>query len=210
MSKPNKVTKLAVIKSSAKATSSSIKAHEAKKRLVFRPILENPYTQSNVWPFIQPELGSDIVALLESLLKNPSPEVYRGFNQTVAALEKQAAYNRGKLSDPVPQIKYVFVCKFDISPAILTSMFPVLSVTASRSADDMVKLVQLPRGSIEKLGDGIIGLTPNLERAKSLYDLVDEKVKDVDVPWLNGIFDKEVPFEVPKVKQIQTSVGAKK
>ncbi|RCK58210.1 Ribonucleases P/MRP protein subunit POP3 [Candida viswanathii] len=207
---PNKITKPAVIKSSAKATSSSIKAHEAKKRLVFRPILENPYTQSNVWLFIQPELGSDIVALLESLLKNPSPEVYRGFNQTVEALEIQAAYNRGKLKDSVPQIKYVFVCKFDISPPILTSMFPVLSVTASKSADDMVKLVQLPRGSIEKLGDGIIGLTLNLKRAKSLYDLVDEKVKDVDVPWLNGIFDKDVPFEVPNIKHIQTSVGAKK
>lgn len=176
MSRPSKVTKSSVVKTSAKASSSSIKAQEAKKRLVFRPILDNPYTQSNVWPFIEPQLGVDIVDLLENILKTQkdSKEIYHGFNPTVQTLEKQAAYNRDKTGDVVPQIKYVFVCKFDMSPPILTSMFPVLCMTSSKSTDDMVKLVQLPRGSIERLSkalgienSGIIGITEKLEQAKS-------------------------------------------
>ncbi|KAK6892225.1 Ribonucleases P/MRP protein subunit POP3 [Candida tropicalis] len=220
MSKPNKVTKSSAVKTSAKASSSSIKAQEAKKKIVFRPILDNPYTQSNVWPFIEPQLGVDIIDLLENILKTnkDSKEIYHGFNSTVGTLEKQAAYNRGKTNDPIPsQIKYVFVCKFDMTTPILTSMFPVLCMTSSKNDQNMVKLIQLPRGSIERLSkalgidnSGIIGITENLTQARPLYDLINENVKNVEVPWLNGIFNKEVPFEVPNIKQIQTTLGDKK
>ncbi|EMG49196.1 hypothetical protein G210_0103, partial [Candida maltosa Xu316] len=209
-------------KTSSKATSSSIKAQEAKKKQIFKPILDNPYTQSNIWPFIEPQLGLDIVDLLEVTLKTgkDTSDIVHGFNSTVGRLEKQAAHNRGMHKNKsIAQIKYLFVCKFDMSPPILTSIFPVLSFTSSKNAEDRVKLVQLPRGSMERLSKalgvehcGVIGLTGEINQAKPLYGMINANVRDVEVPWLNGLFEKnaKVPFSVPNIKQIATTVGAKK
>ena len=70
MNKSNKVKKPSVAKVSTKAASSSLKSQEAKRKQVFRPILDNSFTQSNQWPFIEPTIANDIVDLLEVLLKS--------------------------------------------------------------------------------------------------------------------------------------------
>lgn len=216
MNKSNKVKKPSVAKVSTKAAPSSLKAQEAKRKQVFRPILDNPFTQSNQWPFIEPNVGNDIVDLLEVLLKTKQGFKYHGFNPTVSSLEKQAAANRGIHKNACVQIKYVFVCKYDISPAMLTNMFPTLCFTASKNAQDRVKLIQLPRGSLERLSKalgvdrvGIFGLTEDTEGARPLFDLIDKNVKDIEVPWLECIFSGEMVFNKPNIKHVATTIGNK-
>lgn len=217
MNKSNKVKKPSVAKVSTKAASSSLKSQEAKRKQVFRPILDNSFTQSNQWPFIEPTIANDIVDLLEVLLKmQDSTFKYHGFNPTVSALEKQAAANRGIHKNACVQIKYVFVCKYDISPATLTNVFPTLCFTASKSAEDRVKLIQLPRGSLERLSKalgvdrvGIFGLTKDTEGAQPLFDLINENVKDIEAPWLDCIFREEMVFNQPNTKHVASTVGRK-
>ncbi|KAG7663855.1 POP3 [[Candida] subhashii] len=217
---------------------SSLKEIEKKKKIIFKPILDNPYTQSNLWPFIEPSIGSNILQLLEVLLSpigkynsldkdnkskiNPPDiinEVKYGFNSIVEQLELQAKHFRGilinKNIEQKKVIKYLFVCKYDITPTLLTSMFPVLSYTSSKDGQNRVKLIQLPRGSMEKLSlalnvsnTGIIGITEcELREAKPLFDLININVKDVEVPWLQGLFDPEAnpQFAAPALRHISIS-----
>lgn len=220
--------------------STSLKELEKKKKTVFKPILDNPYTQSNLWPFIEPSLGTSILQLLEVLLSPigkynqldkqarasiNQPDiiayVYHGFNSTVEVLESQARHYRDihknrKLSQQQRSIKYLFVCKYDITPGLLTSMFPVLSYTASKSRDDRVKLVQLGRGSMQRLSaalgvenSGIVGVVENrLREAQPLFELVDENVGDVQVPWLDGLLEGDASggmFASPALRYISMS-----
>ena len=99
----------------------SLKEIEKKRRQVFKPILDNPYTQTNVWPFVEPEVAESVMGMLSVILSNlgryngllaearvtknvkfvkpESPEILRsitvGFNSTVRALEEQAQRNWG-------------------------------------------------------------------------------------------------------------------
>mgnify|MGYP001119046192 CR=1 FL=1 len=222
-SKPNK----------GNAGSTSLKELEKKRRQVFKPVLDNPFTQSNLWPFIEPELATNIIDLLEIVLSPigqhskmvselkdkskcpPKPEICNeitiGFNSTVSTLEKQAQtrFKRRKTSTN-KFLNYVFVTKYDIAPSVLTSFFPTLTVTASN--EQRVKLIQLPRGTMDKLSKfvnkenvGIIGMTSNVAGASSLYKIIDENVTDVDIPWLSGLFDEEQKFVKPSLKHILTS-----
>lgn len=221
---------------------------DMKRRLVFKPVLDNPYTQSNLWPFITPEVAAQIMDYLSVVLsglgsynqmakdKQTVPDVPSiqkqitiGFNSTVLALEKQASIHRARLlkrrkvvekdiqkdikKDEELYIKYVFVTKFDISPTVLTDPFPVLSFTSSQSGKDRVKLIQLPRGSMSKLSKllhldnvGIIGLSGRIVEAGPLYGLIATEVKDVEVPWLNGLFDDpDSIFMKPAISFLKTS-----
>ncbi|KAI5961966.1 POP3 [Candida theae] len=208
------------------AAPTSLKARSNKKNQVFRALLDNPYTQSNTWPFVTPSVAKDVLDLMDAILRPIVQEaesisqlewLHYGFNSTVETLERQAANNRGKHKDSVKQIKYLIVCKYDITPQMLTSMFPVLSFTASKSASDMVKLVQLPKGSMETLSKitgvantGILGLSNDVTSAEPIYKLIDENVKDVEIPWLNDIFDSPGKFYQPRVKQLPVKPPQKK
>lgn len=145
-----------------------------------------------------PSVAKDLLDLMDAILCPIVQEaikierikwLYYGFNSTVETLERQAANNRGKHKDSVRQIKYLIVCKYDITPQLLTSMFPTLCFTASKGSSDMVKLVQLPKGSMERLSNiigvantGILGLPGDVELAEPIYKLIDENVKDIEIP----------------------------
>ncbi|KAI3407012.2 POP3 [Candida oxycetoniae] len=221
---------MAPSKSTAKdAHGTSLKARNARKNQNFRMLLDNPFTQSNIWPFVEPQVSTDILDLFEALVgplfksqvdgnKRPFVKgVNYGFNSTVEVLERQAANNRGRRKDSVDQLKYILVCKYDITPQLLITMFPVLCFTASKSPDNRVKLVQLPRGSMSRLSQvigvpktGIVGLSSNLKEAQALFDLIERRVSNIDAPWLNQIFENPNMFYQPKVKQIVTVRGDKK
>lgn len=105
-----------------KSGANSLKEAEKKRKQVFKPVLDNPLTQSNVWPFVEPQIGTSLVDLLQHLLtpigryneakklqkvngskldtsvslEPPSiqKEITVGFNSTVKALEDQAQWGR--------------------------------------------------------------------------------------------------------------------
>lgn len=229
----------------AKKVAHSLRESEKKTRQVFKPILDNPYTQSNMWPFVEPKIGDDTLTLLEQILapigsykqivsdnssnksfippERPQIEshVTLGFNSTVKALENQACVNRNrvfgikaKTEKPSRFVKYVFVARYDIMPAVLTSHLPVLAFTASYSPIERVKLVQLPKGAMTRLSKatgmkhlGIVGLNDDTSAAQSLFAMINNGVGDVDVPWLNSIFDSKtsMPFYMPPVKFLSTT-----
>lgn len=231
-------------------TSGSLKATESKRRQVFKPILENPYTVSKKWPFIEQSTARTILELLESVLspvgnhnealknarsesernqiKTNAPkilhEVTIGFNSTTNALENQAQMRRHILTKKPKQnsknsnrknIRFVFVAKADMGSSVLSSSFPVLSYTASDSKNDLVKLIALPKGSVTTLSRtlkcddcSVLGLTPNIEDAKPLYDILD-KIEDLELPWLDYLFEPHCStytyFEKPSIQMVQTS-----
>lgn len=199
-------------------TANSLKEREKRKRQVLKPILDNPFTSVN-WPFIEPEKAEIILEHLCLILKQistykenvktstktpPPPEVMNkvvlGFNETISALEKQAK------SQHENTISYVLVCKYDLQPSILTQHFPVLSYTASKGSKSSVKLVQLPRGSIEKISEavgetvGIIGLMSGIPHSEALTEVLD-LISDVEVPYLES-----QEFQKLQVKFISTSM----
>lgn len=105
-----------------KSGANSLKESEKKRKQVFKPVLDNSLTQSNVWPFVEPEIGTSLVDLLQHLLtpigryneakklqkvngskldssvslEQPSiqKDITVGFNSTVKALEDQAQQGR--------------------------------------------------------------------------------------------------------------------
>lgn len=163
-------------KPASNAVSGSLKDIEKKRRQVFKPILDNPFTQSNAWSDINIDVGNNIIDLLERLLTSigkynslvkeendksklpEKPEIFNqvtiGFNSTVSKLENQAQarfYNKSKgKNDENFIIQYLFVAKRDINPSILTNFFPTLAFTAS-SSTKRIKLVQLPKGTMDRL-----------------------------------------------------------
>lgn len=235
------------------AISGSLKDAEKRRRQVFKPILDNPYTQTKLWPYISPELSNTILEHLSQILSNLGsynelaaeakknnnskmkttdvPEIRKeitiGFNSTIKALETQASRHRKMLTKKSkihkkqrisdPYIKYVFVAKYDITSSLLTNPFPVLAFTSSTSANDRVKLIQLPRGSMSRLSSilkikntSILGLSDNIEQAQALYELIRSEVKDVEVPWLSYLFSQDNlqepgVFRKPAVKFVSTS-----
>lgn len=212
---------------------SSLKLRANKKNQVFKALLDNPFTQSNIWPFVEPQVATDTLDLFEALIgplfesrrssvskKGPASAVKGislGFNSTVGKLEAQAANNRGKHNDSRDQIKCLLVCKYDITPPLLTSMLPVLCFTASKSSQDRVKLVQLPRGGMQRLSQitgtpntGIVGISTEVKEAHNLIEYIEKQVADVEAPWLNQIFDSPHLFFPPKVAQVATTRGARK
>lgn len=236
------------------AISGSLKDNEKRRRQVFKPVLDNPYTQTKLWSYVAPDLSNTILEHLNLILSNlgnynkliieaketnndkqipPVPEIRNkitiGFNSTVKALEIQASKNKAiivlktnprkkyKSSDDHPYIKYVFVTRYDIVPNLLTNPFPVLSYTSSKSAHDRVKLIQLPKGSMSRLSSilnidntGILGLSSDILEAEALFNIIESEVKDIDVPWLSGLFSDSnqyslCQFRKPAMKILSTS-----
>lgn len=191
-----------------------------KRRAVFKPLLENPFPAVE-FPFIEQELQGHILEFLLNQLqevslwngikgddKPPKPEIVKeltiGFNSTVKCLEAQARPHKKHLEK---KIRYVFVCKPDITPQLLIQQFPVLCYTASRGVK--VKLIQLPRGSASQLGEKlarrctILGMFDNDIIPTSFKTLL-ESTPDVQVPWL-----EEVKLRELNVKMLETSAPVK-
>lgn len=244
--------------------SGSLKDLEQKRREVFKPILDNPYTKGTEWPSVSPQISKSILDYLLQLLSSYGEhrrvsssktgqklpphaleeKVTIGFNSTVKALENQAAPNREKLLQSSrrktskgdekreketknakgssklteksnPYVKYVFVAKSDVTSPLLTSCFPLLTFSASKSLNNRVKLVELPRGALEKLGKVLheekpcfISLTSDWAEAQSMFKLIDANVSDVQVPWLEGIFSDgkiSAVYEKPAIQFLKTS-----
>lgn len=229
---------------SVKPGAGSIKDLQQKKREVFKPILDNPFTKGLEWPSIEKSVSEKIIESLGHVLSGygkyleankgkggngeqpeESVKITLGFNSAVQRLEDQAAPNRAKIlgrkfkekESKASYVKYVFVAKSDIVPELLTSCFPLLTFSASRSLQDRVKLVQLPKGSMGKLlrilrtsNVGIITFTDDWAPGKPVFDLVDQNVEDVPVPWLEGIFDENTLLDgvyvKPQIKFLKTQV----
>ncbi|OBA20993.1 hypothetical protein METBIDRAFT_41210 [Metschnikowia bicuspidata var. bicuspidata NRRL YB-4993] len=198
------------------------------------PTIDRSVAETIMECLIQVLSGYGIYLEMRSLNKDkkiPVPEVAGkitiGFNSTVKKLEKQAGPNRAKLLGKPPKrskqeqpntpgyVKYVFVAKSDISTSLLTSCFPLLTYSASRSALDRVKLVELPRGAMQKLSKvlrtdnvSIISLEEKWADGKLLFDVVDSNIRDVEVPWLAALFDENSApvYEKPNIKFVKTSV----
>jgi len=197
----------------------SLKEVERKRKQVFKPLLENPFTQAQ-FPRIEPSIQEQLLEFLlhtledigkyETVIKSkPSfkpdrpdslDHITLGFNSTVQCLEKQAQSKSSK-----DALSFIFVCKPDIQPQLLTSQFPVLCFTASTELNK-VKLVQLPRGSMDRvekaLGKrtGIIGLKKSKVFPDAFMKLIETGVEDVNVPWLENI-----KFVRPKIKMLKTT-----
>lgn len=242
-----------VLMSKPKPGAGSLKDLEVRRREVFKPILDNPYTKGYEWPETDSETSKTITEYLTQLLsgygkylevqktgdktKVERPEICDkltlGFNSTVKKLEDQAAPNREKLfgekqrkrrkvqkqnksAGSESYVKYVFVTKSDISTPLLTNSFPLLTFCASRTLEDRVKLVELPRGSMAKLlkvlntpNVGVLSLAEDWKEGKAMFDLINSRVRDVDVPWLLSMFDDNpnlgFGYEKPMIRFLKTS-----
>jgi ribonuclease P/MRP protein subunit POP3 len=207
----------------------SLKAVEAKKRTVFKPILDNPYTRSP-WPPVSVTEGSVIVELLCALLNplstyeeyvkskvTPLPEVPEiasyvtvGFNSTNAAVENQTQQRLFLDTNDENYVVAVIVCRSDITSALVTSHFPLLCAAASLKGKP-VRLIQVPKGSKAKLSqavgksDGsVIGLRKGAPGAQALLQMI-EKVPIPVVEWLNG----DLHFAPPLIKKLKTTAPIK-
>ncbi|KAI5961814.1 POP3 [Candida pseudojiufengensis] len=214
-----------IVKKTDQAMGSSLKAKNNKKKQVFKALLDNPFTSNN-WPFIQPKDSEDILTVFKVLIKphfnqvnaedkpkifkSPHEGVYFGFNSIVETLERQASNFRGKKKDSIEPLKYLLVCKNEL-PSVMTDLLPTLCFTASKDQNDKVKLIQLPKGSMEVLSNcigkprcGIIALNKR-EEFESLNILMD-KVDDITIPWLNDIFNSPTQFYAPKISTNKPNV----
>ncbi|AOA61074.1 RNase MRP and nuclear RNase P subunit [Komagataella phaffii CBS 7435] len=144
---------------------------------------------------------------LEATIHKPSvvDKMTIGFNSTTKSLEYkvQKGKKERKLSfdnckkiqlnrKTVRDISYVFVCKDDIKPDILTQHFPSLCLMAS-STDDEIKLVALPKGSVAQLSEAlnvpnttILGFPRKFEENDLLSTLM-ENIEPPKVPWLSAM-----------------------
>lgn len=197
----------------------SLKEVEKKRKQVFKPLLENPFTQAQfprIEPIIQEQLLEFLLHILLDVKKyntlvdsKPSfkvdkPEILSnvtlGFNSTVQALENQAQDKKQS-----PKLSFIVVCKADIQPQLLISQLPVLCYTASKH-DHKIKLIQLPKGSIGRIEEvlgkktGIIGLQKFENLPDGFIKLIEEEVKNIEVPWLENI-----NFVSPKIKMLKTT-----
>lgn len=228
--------------------SGSLKDLDKKRREVFKPILDNPFTKGTSWPEVPNSVSKDIMEYLLQLLssygqyiqvkktrKDHSIEPHElenkitiGFNSTVRKLEEQAAPNREKIlkSNEIQTkkedttnkhyVKYVFVAKSDITTPLLTSCFPLLTFSASKSLEDRVKLVELPRGAQEKLlkvlnveNVNILSFSSDWVEGAPLFKLIDANIVDVRVPWLEALFTHkgalDMIYQNPDIRFLKTS-----
>lgn len=196
----------------SKQSGNSLKEREKKRKQIFKPVLDSTLTQAN-WPFIKPELANSILEALEIVLKSVKGDqellgkITVGFNETTGNLEQLAMHGIRKA---IP-VKYVFICKNDISNSLLTQHFPVLTFTASKRVKTSIKLVQLPKGSSQRISQAlgkenttILGIPSDLEVHEGLFNLF-EQVGDISVPFLEGIFNNEMHFNEPLINMVATT-----
>lgn len=184
---------------------SSVRKEEkrvAKRRQVYKPILENPFTnEGKYWPHVNEqklvlELLEEKVLkkwkLLHEMKSEPEEQlgsVILGFNDIVRKLSDRSEN---------PQKYMLFVCKKD-NPAVLSAQIPILCETSVHD----VLLVQLPRLSLakfddacgDKVHDGICLVQTN-PHFQDLGKLVANNVEPLDIPWLHSAQCTKTPVKL--------------
>lgn len=205
---------------------SSLKSQEIQKKLIFKPLLTNPYTKTNAWTHISPDIQTDILKSLETNIlpsikqwnlmflekkKNkdffcsdnndlgPNSGAFTGFNNIMKLLESQISNNLGNKKDMDNNIKVLLVCKNDISSRLIYSHFPTVCALAN------VKLIQLPKGSSSRLTLAldskkeitILALSEKkLNEDDFLSKMIDSVIDDINIGFVNNIKDNTLDMNV--------------
>ncbi|CAH01592.1 Pop3p [Kluyveromyces lactis] len=167
----------------------------AKRRQVYKPILENPFTnEAKLWPHVTDqklvlELLEEKVLKRWKLLQdmgNNEESITVGFNEIVDLL------SHGK------DEYMLFVCNKDL-PSVLISQLPILCETS----DHTVTLVQLPRLSSAKFDDAFRDVVHDgmcLVRTHAHYQdfakMISTKVEPLSIPWLHSAQFKKAPVKL--------------
>ncbi|CCH59652.1 hypothetical protein TBLA_0B08370 [Henningerozyma blattae CBS 6284] len=183
--------------------SNSLKSLDKKissKKNVYRPVLDNPYTnESNLFPRVNDQaliwnlLQVNVLnkcKLLANIDQSEWPfKIYSGFNNVIAQITELDSSSKA----------YLFVCNRDpgISKVLLQQL-PLLCFQKN------VTVVQLPKGSFsvmsEALGylkandyiaqysDGLLLLFDTPQLNKSFVTKLDTNVEPLSFPWLNPVY----------------------
>ncbi|EDO17964.1 hypothetical protein Kpol_1054p10 [Vanderwaltozyma polyspora DSM 70294] len=195
--------------SSGKVSGNSLKALDkkiAKRRQVYRPILDNPYTnEGKLWPIVEDQhivwelLQSTILSKCKNLtIDDEWPwDISYSFNDIVSILSGTDESNSPVL---------LFVCNKDAGvPSVLLQQVPLLCYTSKVK----VTLVQLPRNSLQVIldslpidnFDGMLLLKCNSKINSNFTDLILSKVAPLNFPWLDNL-----KYEPSNIKYLNTSM----
>ncbi|SCU91439.1 LAFA_0F03752g1_1 [Lachancea sp. 'fantastica'] len=190
----------------------------AVKKQVYKPILDNPYTdEAHNWPYVeeQPLVAELVRSHVTSVLQQApdSLEALFGFNNVVTFLQgpvKTDAVTSNTHTE-LPRV-FLFVCNRDSVPSVLLAQIPILA----RVSRYEVVLVPLPRGFISHLDeccpkdqfhDGMLLLIENsnfdLQFASQLVKRVGHVTPQ---PWLKfsesriGVIASEVSLNTKSAK----------
>lgn len=182
----------------------AVQKQKAKSKQIYKPIFDNPYTNENeLWPFVE-EQGVIVEMLLASILRpvkvasEMKGEVeqkpicyYAGYNEVMKQLAAQ---------DTVSNEMLLFVCNKDSTPAVLLSQIPIAAyMSATR-----VILVQLPRGTLDRFDEHLVGmvhdgilLVPVLESLDTAFVAkVKRSVAQRALDWLDPLVYKQAPAKL--------------
>ncbi|CDO95385.1 unnamed protein product [Kluyveromyces dobzhanskii CBS 2104] len=185
---------------------SSVRKEEkrvAKRRQVYKPILDNPFTnEGKLWPHVTDQ--NLVFQLLEEkvlkrwkLLQEVGKDdacVTVGFNEIVGLLSPRDTETPSDARDEY----LLFVCTKDL-PSVLISQIPILCEISRLT----VKLVQLPRFSLARFEDAFKDVKHNgmcLVRADDHYKnfarLIADKVESLSIPWLHSAEFQRAPVKL--------------
>ncbi|CAD6641830.1 HN1_G0009840.mRNA.1.CDS.1 [Saccharomyces cerevisiae] len=174
----------------------------AKRRQVYKPVLDNPFTnEAHMWPRVHDQpliwqlLQSSIINKLVHIQSKESYpwELYTDFNEIVQYLS--GAHGN---SDPV----CLFVCNKDPDvPLVLLQQIPLLCYMAPMT----VKLVQLPKSAMDTFKSvskyGMLLLRCDDRVDKKFVSQIQKNVDLLQFPWLNAI-----KYRPTSVKLLKTTV----
>ncbi|CAI4049350.1 Pop3p SKDI_14G0520 [Saccharomyces kudriavzevii IFO 1802] len=174
----------------------------AKRRQVYKPVLDNPFTnEAHLWPHVRDQpliwqlLRSSILNKLAHIQSGEEYpwELYTEFNDIVQYLRS----DQGN-TDPV----CLFVCNRDPDvPLVLLQQIPLLCYMAPMA----VKLVQLPKNamatfkSVSKYGMLLLRCDDRVD--KKFVSQIEKNVDPLQFPWLNA-----VKYQPTSVKLLKTTV----
>ncbi|KAK9473421.1 uncharacterized protein V1510DRAFT_402440 [Dipodascopsis tothii] len=141
---------------------------------------------------------------IEAAVPEVHPYVLAGINAVTGALEAQSPrmvateVTAALVRPPTPwqrahPVRVVFVCRSDVTPALLTAHLPLLCHSAA-TAEAPVALVSLPAGSLSRLSSalglrhvGVVAVRAGAPSAAAVYAAV-AAVPPVRVPWDDGAY----------------------
>ncbi|AMD22111.1 HGL229Cp [Eremothecium sinecaudum] len=176
---------------------SKVQKRIAKKKQVYKPILENPYTnEGEMWPRVSDQ--ALVVELLNNYVLRPLKhaaemegsqcpvEVVAGFNPVMECLVADGPDGTDAARDML-----LFVCNKDGTPSVLLSQIPI----AAYMARGNVTVVQLPKGTLSKFDECLVGtvhdgllLVPVIKALDpSFVSNVKKCVQDRKLQWLDPL-----------------------
>ncbi|PKY37959.1 hypothetical protein RhiirA4_391271 [Rhizophagus irregularis] len=190
-------------------TLSIIKKPSKKRNKKIKTLDKAIKVESNDDEFSKDDISSN---KLENISSIRSSNICFGINEVTKHLERMTNPHSHSLISVNPNyqlsnslmnyhlLEMVFVCKADLLPQ-LYSHFP----TICNIAGDVL-LVPLPSGASKRISDVVnfkrvscIGVKINAQEFTKIYKMVKEKVKPVNVPWLNPLKPPEIILNERKV-----------